>query len=136
MSSIARSLSVTTGRYARATLQRSQNVCSASSRWAITATSLSSTDRMMSLPSTGTSTGGHHPDSISSRWFSAASSVPTYRSMSDSAKSGDSFGKICFIGAGAMAQVRKTSLVVASPLLSISHTLVISPFIYFLLAHT
>ena len=135
MSSIARSLSVTTGRYARATLQRSQNVCSASSRWAITATSLSSTDRMMSLLSSA-STGGHHPDSISSRWFSAASSVPTYRSMSDSAKSGDSFGKICFIGAGAMAQVRKTSLVVASPLLSISHTLVISPFIYFLLAHT
>ena len=107
MSSIARNLSAVTGQNARATLQRSQNVRFAISRWAISATSLSSTDRMMSLTSTRTSTsistGGHHPASMSSRWFSAVASVPAYRSMSDSAKSGDSFSKISFIGAGAMA---------------------------------
>ena len=47
------------------------------------------------------------------RWFSAASSVPTYRSMSDSAKGsgGDSFEKICFIGAGKMAESMITPII-------------------------
>ena len=110
MSSIARNLSAATGRHARTTLQRSQNVRSASSRWAIPATSLTSTDRMMSLPSS--TDGSIHHDSMQStgRWFSAASPVPTYRSMPDSAKSGegDSFSKVCFIGAGKMAEVGNT----------------------------
>ena len=110
MSSIARNLSAATGRHARTTLQRSQNVRSASLRWAIPATSLTSTDRMMSLPSA--SSGGHHLESINSRWFSSTTpSVPTYRSMSDSAKSGDSFSKICFIGAGKMAESMITPII-------------------------
>ena len=65
----------------------------------------------MSLPSA--STGGHRLDSINSRWFSStSSSVPTYRSMSDSAKStGDSFSKICFIGARKMAESLITPII-------------------------
>ena len=111
MSCIARNLAAATSRNVRTTLQRSQNVRSVSSRWAIPATFLTSTDRMISLPSA--STGGHHLDSINSRWFSStSSSVPTYRSMSDSAKStGDSFSKICFIGAGKMAESMITPII-------------------------
>ena len=109
MASIARNLSAASGsRYVRASLQISCNVRWSTQRQSIPAmVSLCSSGRMMSLCSTRT--GGSRPEhAISvgqSRWFSAAVSVPANRSMSGAAKSGgDSFAKICFIGAGKMAE--------------------------------